>query len=94
MLTVCCIKIVLSDFSFAFQLGPNGYSFAINANGYVMFHPKLRVHVSFMYLLFVKWEIEQHQHSIILEEKKMYEWECLASFFVKLIWKKIYLLFV
>ncbi|XP_071139285.1 voltage-dependent calcium channel subunit alpha-2/delta-2-like isoform X3 [Mytilus edulis] len=29
------------------KLGPNGYSFAINANGYVMFHPKLRVHDDF-----------------------------------------------
>ena len=39
------------DFDFAiallsFQLGVNGYSFAVNNNGYIMFHPDLRPMVS------------------------------------------------
>ena len=29
-----------------FQFGPNGYPFAINSNGYVVFHPKLDTKVS------------------------------------------------
>ena len=28
-----------------FQLGPNGYAFSINANGYIVFHPNLKAKV-------------------------------------------------
>lgn len=28
---------------FAFQFGPNGFPFAINANGYIVFHPNLKI---------------------------------------------------
>ena len=31
-----------------FQLGPNGYSFAINTNGYIVFHPHLKAQVQYM----------------------------------------------
>lgn len=30
------------------KIGPNGYSFAINPNGYVVFHPNLKTHGKFM----------------------------------------------
>ena len=30
------------------QLGPFGYPFAINTNGYVIFHPRLRDHIVYI----------------------------------------------
>jgi hypothetical protein len=30
-------------YNILFQFGPNGFTFAINANGYIVFHPKLKV---------------------------------------------------
>ena len=30
-----------------FQLGSNGYSFAVNGNGYIVFHPNLKAKVIF-----------------------------------------------
>lgn len=31
-----------------FQLGPNGYAFAINSNGYIIFHPNLQAAKGFL----------------------------------------------
>ena len=38
---------------FSFQLGPNGYTFATNANGDIVFHPYLRFSVSIVVLTFL-----------------------------------------
>ncbi|XP_056000788.1 voltage-dependent calcium channel subunit alpha-2/delta-2-like isoform X3 [Ostrea edulis] len=34
----------MKHFSPAWKLGPSGYTFAINTNGYVIFHPRLKIH--------------------------------------------------
>ena len=39
-------SLISSRNHFIFQLGVNGYSFAVNNNGYVLYHPDLRPMVS------------------------------------------------
>ena len=39
---------------FFFQLGPNAYVFAINNNGYVIFHPFLRAQVNIV-VFYLRW---------------------------------------
>ena len=36
---------VILNFFFFPQLGPSGYAFAINNNGYIVFHPGLKAQV-------------------------------------------------